>query len=319
MAEIKDKLVTAESLKNAYDTLNNKSHDAITEVKNGISELKRDIEELKIQLNNNGIQSDWNQNDETQLDYIKNRTHYEELVETDISGMHFEITVSGYGSSWQEYRHGLNIPFKLGQTWTLVVFNANYDEVYTCEDLLVKDENGELYIGTYQDRTDKPFCISKNVLKLNTSWLNTIGVSNPILWLIGVSGTAMLNKVYQIDNKYIDFQSQCMIRDLGKLINNYKFYKNLYNSEGNKCIIYKCDNINVEMINMSDLYLHNLEYPSVVKVSNKIGTTILTNYIQFGVNAINKFSVIYGLSGEDCELMANSYGYIYKTNPTTTT
>lgn len=59
MAEIKDKLVTAESLKNVYDTLNN-----------NINRISDKTDNLP--------QPDWNQNDTTAADYVKNRPFYEE-------------------------------------------------------------------------------------------------------------------------------------------------------------------------------------------------------------------------------------------------
>lgn len=59
MAEIKDKLVIAESLKNVYDTLNN-----------NINQVSDKMDNLP--------QPDWNQNDSTAADYVKNRPFYEE-------------------------------------------------------------------------------------------------------------------------------------------------------------------------------------------------------------------------------------------------
>ena len=38
---------------------------------------------IKSTLDKLGVQSDWNQNDDTQPDYVKNRTHYEESAYVD--------------------------------------------------------------------------------------------------------------------------------------------------------------------------------------------------------------------------------------------
>lgn len=86
------------------------------------------------------VQSDWNQNDSTQLDYIKNRTHYDEGQPYEISifnqeNMNFveEPNMNGTGTmniytpeSYEEEMALENLQFIAGNTYTIIIDGTSY-------------------------------------------------------------------------------------------------------------------------------------------------------------------------------------------------
>lgn len=55
-----------------------------------------------------GVQPDWNQNDPTAPDYVKNRTHYEEIVETNIEIPLDEFVIEeGFSECYRLYNGGI--------------------------------------------------------------------------------------------------------------------------------------------------------------------------------------------------------------------
>lgn len=147
------------------------------------------------------VQADWNQNDETALDYVKNRTHYEEVKKINIEEMEFAIDSISMGT--EEEIHGYEIPFELGQIWNIAYVVDTSGSVNTdYQNLEVKQaEDGTLYIGDYPNVNDIPFYITPTTIKSNSSWVYMIKPSN--FQLIGVSGYYTLNETHPLDEKYL--------------------------------------------------------------------------------------------------------------------
>ena len=135
------------------------------------------------------VQSDWNQNDTTAKDYIKNRICYEKTSQQDIAGLKiYKVNYKGEANP--------DLPFQLGQIW-----NANYG-TSSMNNLEVKQsDDGMLYIGTL-DLNDIPFYIGTTSSGYNSSWASAMQPSATMV-LTGVSGTYSTNEIVQIPSKFI--------------------------------------------------------------------------------------------------------------------
>ena len=121
----------------------------------------KQIGKAKSELSEQIVQPDWNQNDETAGDYVKNRTHYM-ISPAIIADKSHTITLPAWSRSESEHD---KIPFVLGQAWS-----TNYSDY---SELPVQQaDDGTLYIGTYPDVNDIPFYITSTKMKANSSWLS---------------------------------------------------------------------------------------------------------------------------------------------------
>ena len=139
------------------------------------------------------VQSDWNQNDSTAIDYIKNRPFGDEVHATDISGTTYTIT--GFNSSVLTVTHE-PIPLSLGQVWAVRSNNESNDRILSVKE----SENGELYLGTLAVN-DVPFCIKSTETTINASYRSQMGVSRFILTC--VSGVITSTHMKQVEQKYV--------------------------------------------------------------------------------------------------------------------
>lgn len=147
------------------------------------------------------VQSDWNQNDESQLDYVKNRTHYEEENLIDIAGLEYSVEGAiGYASGIE---YSIKSPFELGQKWNVwhdVSDSGNADLRYENLDVQ-EDADGNLYIGDLAT-SSIPFYVKNQTVCFSYSFLQAINPS--IFKIVGVSGTYTGEPiVHQLDEKYI--------------------------------------------------------------------------------------------------------------------
>lgn len=127
-------------------------------------------------------QSDWNQNDSTQSDYVKNRTHYSTFESTTL----IEDTVD-CTSGTSNFSGYFNI--EIGNRYTVV-----FDETtYECVGF---DDGGFKTIGApYQSYSNYPFCIYNESNKLR------IDVQNKTTHTVKIIGE--IETVHKIDEKYI--------------------------------------------------------------------------------------------------------------------
>lgn len=132
---------------------------------------------------------DWNQNDETAKDYIKNRICYEKTSQQDIAGLKiYNVNYKGEANP--------DLPFQLGQIW-----NADYGTGSTDNLEVKQSDNGMLYIGTLTVN-DTPFYIGTTSSGYNSSWVSAMH-PNSTMVLTGVSGTYSTSEIVQIPSKYI--------------------------------------------------------------------------------------------------------------------
>ena len=115
------------------------------------------------------VQSDWNQNDETQLDYVKNRPFWrektKELMFPYITGP-IEVTTEDNGSGFFIATGDLNV--EPGVT-NYVVFDG---VEYTCEPVY-NEASREYGIGSL-DFSNYPFFIAKNMIATKTAGKHTV-------------------------------------------------------------------------------------------------------------------------------------------------
>ncbi|MBQ8358708.1 MAG: hypothetical protein IJX37_02160 [Oscillospiraceae bacterium] len=137
-------------------------------------------------------QSDWSQNDLSQPDYVKNRTHYEEITEESIEGRVYDIPT--YLQHDSAYVHNLHIPLQLGQAWTIEPAESYLGNTETCE---------------VEQADDGTPCLRwKNDLVTLTADSIVVGAWGDSQYLTGlkitcVSGTVTTKIVKTIDPKYI--------------------------------------------------------------------------------------------------------------------
>ena len=130
------------------------------------------------------VQADWNQNDETAKDYIKNRICYEE---TGVDKT-YTLTPNRNNDTWN-FTNG-DIPLILGQSATVKSFGGNS---LTFVGTVTQDSDGRLCI----DATSViPITIYSNTATYYYSWISNTGIDY-------VTVTISSTVVHQIDPKFI--------------------------------------------------------------------------------------------------------------------
>ena len=136
-----------------------------------------------------GVQPDWNQNDDTQPDYVKNRPFYASAVETVLveeSTVLFENILSEFKSTFEA---------QLGET-----YKVSWDgTVYECTCVTY---NGRLFIGNlsimgFGSDTGEPFLMMIN----NGIAIGIVVTDTPASHTFSISGIAQ--EVVKIDEKYL--------------------------------------------------------------------------------------------------------------------
>ncbi len=184
----------------------------IETVLNGLRHRIEQIEQVVKQIKNWVVsfvhtnRSNWAQNDPEALDYVKNRTHWDDESQTQTIDY----------NAWTGDRP--SIPLILGVWYEVSWLGAATGDVYAqymntdeadgrfeCK----RNSGGELYVG-YEDGT--PFCIYADRTKINTSWSQVVGAS-------GLKLTGEITPgLHQLDKKYISRDVVNEIYGLGKLV-----------------------------------------------------------------------------------------------------
>lgn len=154
--------------------------------------LKIDDGKLGLAEGAGGVQSDYNQNDETAKDYIKNRPFFEENVETNISGFSFKIKNQNYADD--------ELPLGLGQTWKVELQAQAGNQEYILE---VQEDGGNFYLGAHpSDLKQEPyFTIGTTSYNMFSSYANAIGFTGFVL--TGISGVYKESVYHKLDPKFL--------------------------------------------------------------------------------------------------------------------
>ena len=136
--------------------------------------------------------ADWNQSDKEAANYIKNRTHYDDIIKTDISGATY--TISGITLSNLTVTHE-PIPLELGQVWQMRQMHYSGSWTDAVEEEVKQDEYGTLYIGSLEGNY-----LTKTELTLMSG---TVQQGFNTVEITCISGYATQREIKQLDEKYI--------------------------------------------------------------------------------------------------------------------
>ena len=237
------------------------------------------------------VQPDWNQNDSTAADYVKNRTHYEESTYVD-----YVLNMSGTGIV------GLSMP-EVGETMTVKINGVESTET-------VKEAESSIVGGSYKYIGNIDL---DSLVNGGTGWLasefqgQVVGFANP--------DTAIAVKsivVHKINDKFINFDG--FVRTFDYHFGHYNLYKTLYNDNGEACSLYKCDNIVVPKPDstlfgfMGDIGFSN--------VGSTMEQSCFINGFTINADGSNTLrNVVLGTNTSEMEKLAANYDYTLTANP----
>ena len=143
------------------------------------------------------VQPDWNQNDKTAPDYVKNRPFYTgDPVETEI----VNVSLSNFRQSGNLYAYqGTDFsgePFEIGQTYQVTLDDSTYNCTAWLFDELNCLGNSSILGHTIEGSADVPFIISRNT-EMSMVYTTIEGASHSLK----IAGKVF--EVKEIDKKYI--------------------------------------------------------------------------------------------------------------------
>ena len=237
-----------------------------------------------------GVQSDWNQNDSTAADYVKNRTHYEESIYTDyvLNSAGTEIT-------------GFSMP-EVGGTITVKINGVESTET------VKNGTSGPLgkytYIGTIDfdslQRGETGWCVAA----ISGA---TFGFANPDTTI-----TVWTTVIHKIDDKFINFDG--LVRTFDYHFKGYTLYKTLYNNKGAQCFLEMCDNFILPEQNSQLFgYIGEMGFSKVVDIMSS--SCFVRGFILNEDGTTTVENAIFGTNTTEMEQLAADYGYTLTTKP----
>ena len=160
-----------------------------------------------------GVQPDWNQNDETAADYVKNRPFYSETKTVTIENAKV-ITLEGFPGFVTGDTVTVNVD---GVEHSLVAYYDESEGVFTVGDIFSSIENGEGQLGWQIYSSGK----SATFYATEAHTISYLGVF-----------------IYKIDDKFVNLDG--LVRTFNYHFKDYMIYKTLYNSSGDQCTLYTC-------------------------------------------------------------------------------
>ena len=239
------------------------------------------------------VQSDWNQNDSSAVDYVKNRTHYEEIAYGD-----YVLNMSNTAIV------GFSMP-EVGETTTVKINGVESVETVKEAESSLMGGISYKYIGNID---------ADSLFTGGTGWLvaeiqgQVTGAANPDTTI-----TIKSLVVHKINDKFINFDG--FARTFDYYFKNPTLYKTLYDDDGNTCILYMCDNII-----LPEVYSQLFGFMGQVGFSNvgSIGINscyIIGYIIRSEDGSITIQEAVFGTDTSEMEELAASYGFTHTTNP----
>ena len=238
-----------------------------------------------------GAKPDWNQNDSTAADYVKNRTHYEESSYTD-----YVLNADGTQIT------GFSMP-EVGETVTVKI-------------------NGVESAETVKNGTSGPLGNYTYIGTIDFDSLRAGGTGWCVAEIMGhVSGFANQDTtitvesiiVHKINDKFINFDG--LVRTFDYHFKGYTIYKRLYKNDGSECALYACDHFISPEPN-SELF----GFMSEVGFSN-VGSTGAHSCFVNGITisgvdgSITIKNTVFGTNTTEMEQLAAANGYTLTTKP----
>ena len=151
------------------------------------------------------VQPDWNENDETAVGYIQNRTHYEEtatVMKTQtVSGTITYMTYGYYSTDvWVDVEEGRSNYTINGEPAGIITIDANGETVQGLESASWRQE----YFSDYG----------------NMAWYNKTGIADPVEMTITYDEEVIGTVVHTLDEKYIPdtIARTSMIGDINSIL-----------------------------------------------------------------------------------------------------
>lgn len=246
-------------------------------------------------LKNSGVgkqvQSDWNQNDSSAADYVKNRTHYEESVYVD-----YVLNMSPTNIV------GLSMP-EVGETMTVKINGVESAET-------VKEAQSSILGASYKYIGNIDF---DSLSTGGTGWIivstdDAFGFANPDT-TVAIESIV----VHKLNDKFINFDG--FVRTFDYYFKGYPLYKILYNDDGSECLLYTCSDFILPEEN-SQLFGFMDEIGFSLVGSIKPNSCFVQGYIISGIDgSITIQSTVFGTNTAEMEQVAAEYGFTHTTNP----
>lgn len=235
-----------------------------------------------------GVQSDWNQNDDTQPDYVKNRPFYSETRNVTVENV-TNAALEGFPTFVAGDTVTVNVD---GVEHSLVAYYDEDEGVFTIGDIYSSIEDGEGQLGwqIYAGDTKARFYAKE------AHTISYLGVF-----------------IYKIDDKFLNLYG--LVRTYNYYFNGESLYKILYNDAGDECILYTCsDFILPDLDSQLFGFMNEFGFSKVNSVS--LYSCFITGFIITPMNAgVRIARVVLGTDTSDMETMAADNGYTYTTNP----
>lgn len=238
-----------------------------------------------------GAQPDWNQNDSTAADYVKNRTHYEESSYTD-----YVLNSGGTQIT------GFSMP-EVGETVTVKINGVESVET------VKTGTSGPLGNYTYIGNID-----FDSLRAGGTGWLvaevmgHVSGFANPDT-TISVESTI----VHKINDKFINFDG--LVRTFDYHFKGYTIYKRLYKDDGSECALYTCDHFILPEANSTLFgFMNEAGFSNVGSVGAN-GCFVNGVTISGVDGSITVKNVVLGTNTTEMEQIAAENGYTLTTKP----
>ena len=234
-------------------------------------------------------QADWNQNDDTQPDYVKNRPFYSETKTVTIENA-TAILLEGFPGFVTGDTVTVNVD---GVEHSLVAYYDESEGVFTVGDIFSSIENGEGQLGWQIYSPDG------KLAEFYATEAHTISY-------LGVF-------IHKIDDKFVNLDG--LVWTFGYHFKDYMHYKTLYNSSGDRCILYTCSDFILPEIG-SQLFGFMNELGFSIVNSVDLYSCFLTGVIIDTINSkIHIERVVLGTDTSYMEAMAADSGYTHTTNP----
>ena len=238
-----------------------------------------------------GVQSDWNQNDSTAADYVKNRTHYEESIYTDYV-LNMETVITGF-----------SMP-EVGETTTVKINGVESAET-------VKEATSNIAGFSYKYIGNIDF---DSLETGGTGWL-VVEVQGQVIGYANPDTTISIETivVHKISDKFVNFDG--LVRTFDYHFKDYTIYKSLYKDDGSKCILYTCNNFILPKTGSKLFgFMGETGFSSVGSIGAQscFVTAVIIDTID---GSITVKRVILGTNTNEMENLAAEYGYTLTTNP----
>ena len=238
------------------------------------------------------VQADWNQNDSTAADYVKNRTHYEESTYVDYVLNTSGTVITGFSMA------------EAGETMAVKINGVESAET-------VKEVESSIFGSSYKYIGNIDI---DSMFNGGTGWIvaealgQTMGFAKPDTTI-----TCENIVVHKIDEKFINFDG--FVRPFDYHFKNYTIYKHLYKDDGSECVLYTCNNFILPEEN-SQLF----GFIGEIGFS-KVGSVLANSCFVSGAEInttngnINIKATVFGTITTEMEQIAADYGYTLTTNP----